>query len=297
MTTTKLMKIGITLPQNQIGADPSHLAAFAHEAESAGFDFLDVYEHVVGADVTDRPDWAGPYDLDSLFHEPFVMFGFLAAHTSSLVLSTSVLVLPQRQAVLVAKQAAEVDVLSGGRLRLGVGIGWNEVEYDALGRTFRDRAARYEEQITLLRQLWTQRSVSFEGDHERVEAAGLWPMPIQQPIPIWLGGGTAPPVLDRIGRLGDGWMSTVLPGRGLEEAMDVIHRAAERAGRDPDSIGLQGGVAVGDPVDRDVLRRHLDKWQAAGASDVVVTSFGVGRSPDQHVELVGTVGSAIADRG
>jgi probable F420-dependent oxidoreductase len=207
-----------------------------------------------------------------------------------------VLVLPQRQTALVAKQAAEVDVLSGGRLRLGVGLGWNPVEYGALGMNFGDRAARYEEQIELLRLLWTQRSVTFHGRYEHVDAAGLLPMPVQQPIPIWMGGGTSRPVLERIGRIGDGWMCTAAPGYGLEEAVEIIHAAAIDAGRDPSEIGLQGGVMIGAAVDRDRIRRHLDKWERAGASHAVISAIGSGRSPQQHIDVIHEAASAALDR-
>jgi len=289
------VRLGAILPQTEIGPDPADLVKFASAVETAGLDFLDVYEHVLGADRATRPDWDGPYDLDSQFHEPFVLFGFLAAHTT-LELSTSVLVLPQRQTTLVAKQAAEADVLSGGRLRLGVGIGWNPVEYDALGSNFRDRAARYEEQIHLLRLLWTQRSVTFHGRFEHIEAAGLLPMPVQQPIPIWMGGGTARPVLERIGRIGDGWLCTTVPGHGLEEAVAIIHGAAVAAGRDPGEIGLQGGVNVGAAVDRDRIRRHLDTWERAGASYAVISAIGSGRTPQEHIDVIQEAAAAALDR-
>ena len=260
-----------------------------------GLTFLDLADHVLGADPQGHPGWDGVYDVDSSFHEPFVLFGFLAGRTRTIELSTSVLVLPQRQTALVAKQAAEADLLSGGRLRLGIGIGWNRVEYDALGVSFADRAARYEEQIELLRLLWTQRSVTYAGRFERVEAAGIKPLPVRRPIPLWLGGGPSTPVLERIGRLGDGWLCTVLPGPPLDAAWATIRRSAEDAGRDPEAIGLQGGVLVGEALDRDRFRRHLDKWAAAGATHVVVTTDGWKRSPAEHRDLIHDAAALAAE--
>ena len=186
------MQLGVTFPQTEIGPDPDTLVRFARVAEESGYDFIAAYDHVLGADTTDRTDWRGPYTLHSQFHEIFMLFAYLAAHTT-IELSSNVLVLPQRQTALVAKQAAEADVLTRGRFRLGVGIGWNEVEYQALGESFHDRGARYEEQIEVLRLLWTQDAVTFHGRFHTIEAAGILPRPVQQPIPIWLGGGASPP--------------------------------------------------------------------------------------------------------
>src|SRR5205823_7188171 len=193
-----------------------------------------VYDHVLGADPTGRPNWQG-YTYKDMFHEPFVLFGYLAALTQ-LELVTAVLILPQRQAVLVAKQAAEVDVLTGGRLRLGVGIGWNDIEYQALGVDFASRAALYEEQVELMRRLWTEDSVTFEGSFHHVDRAGILPRPVQQPIPVWMGGGTRRRVLERIGRLSDGWICNTPPGHGLEEALPVVRAAAADAGRSPSAV-------------------------------------------------------------
>jgi probable F420-dependent oxidoreductase len=289
------VRIGAILPQTEIGEVPEEVAGFALAVEDAGLTHLDLADHVLGADPLGHPGWDGVYDVDSQFHEPFVLFGFLAARTRSIELSTSVLVLPQRQTALVAKQAAEADLLSGGRLRLGVGIGWNRVEYDALGIPFAERAARYEEQIELLRLLWTQRSVTYAGRFEHVDAAGIRPLPARRPIPVWMGGGASTPVLERIGRLGDGWLCNVLPGPALDEAWATVRRAAEAAGRDPDAIGLQGGVLVGEQLDGDRFRRHLDKWGAAGATHVVITTDGWRRSPAEHRAVIHEAGTLAAD--
>src|SRR5580693_9303691 len=193
------MQIGVVFPQTEIGPDVGAVRAYAERAEHLGFSHLLAYDHVLGADPAVHQGWAGPYDVRTMFHEPMVLFGSLAAATS-LELVTGVLVLPQRQTALVAKQAAEVDLLTDGRFRLGIGVGWNAVEYEALGKDFGDRGARISEQVTLLRELWTQPSVTFDGRYERVTGAGLAPLPVQRPIPVWFGG-SSPAAYRRIGRL------------------------------------------------------------------------------------------------
>ncbi len=185
------MKIGVVFPQTEIGGDVGAVRAYGEEVERLGFSHVLAYDHVLGADPAVHPGWSGPYDLDSTFHEPFVLFAYLAACTS-LEFATGVVILPQRQTALVAKQAAEVDLLSGGRLRLGVGLGWNSVEYEALGKAFSDRGRRVEEQVELLRRLWTERSVTFHGAHETVTGAGLAPLPVQRPVPVWFGAQSPP---------------------------------------------------------------------------------------------------------
>jgi probable F420-dependent oxidoreductase len=280
------MQFGVILPQTEIGPDPATLRDFARTAEDGGFTGLVVYDHVIGADTSARAGWMGPYTVDSQFHEPFALFGYLAALTQ-LELMPGVLILPQRQTVLVAKQAAEIDLLTGGRFRLGVGIGWNPVEYEALGVDFGTRAALYEEQIDLLRRLWAEDVVTFNGRFHTVERAGLLPHAVQRPIPIWMGGGTARPVLERIGRLADGWVCNTLPGHGLEEAMVVIREAAAAAGRAPDAIGLQGIVQPRPGEDpAEALPRQLERWRNVGATHVAVSGLNAGRSPAEHVAFI-----------
>src|SRR5579864_3733639 len=191
------MQLGVVLPQTEIGADAATVRTYAERVEKLGYRHILAYDHVVGADPAVHRGWNGPYNVDGTFHEPFVLYGYLAAVTS-LELVTGIIILPQRQTVLVAKQAAEVDLLTGGRFRLGVGLGWNAVEYEALGKDFSNRGRRLEEQLELLRRLWTERAVTFDGTYERVTGAGLAPMPIQQPIPIWIGG-QSPAAYRRIG--------------------------------------------------------------------------------------------------
>src|ERR1017187_10512250 len=183
------MQIGVVFPQTEIGRDVGALRAYALRVEELGYAHLLAYDHVLGADPRVHQGWEGPYDVSTTFHEPFVLYGYLAAITS-LELVTGIIILPQRQTALVAKQAAEVDLLTNGRLRLGVGIGWNPVEYEALGQEFSTRGQRIEEQVGLLRALWTSRSVTASGRFDHVTGAGIAPMPVQRPIPIWFGGAS-----------------------------------------------------------------------------------------------------------
>ncbi len=280
------MRLGVILPQTEIGPDPDDVVRFVRAAEDGGFRYVVVYDHVLGADRATRPDWAGPYDLHSQFHEPFVLYGYLAALTP-MELVPGVIILPQRQTALLAKQAAEVDVLTRGRFRLGVGIGWNPVEYEALGVDFATRAERYEEQIEVLRLLWTEESVTFSGRFHTIDHAGILPRPVQRPIPIWMGGSVKTVVVERIGRMGDGWICNTAPGPALEEALGVLRDAARQAGRDHDTIGLQG---IAQPRDADdpmaVLERHVAKWEAAGATHCSISGLGAGRSPADHVAFI-----------
>ena len=178
------MQLGAVFPQTEIGADPVGVKDYVQAAEAMGYEHLLVFDHVLGADASKRDSWDRPYSSVDMFHEPFVLFGYLAGITEKIELTTGVLILGQRQTALVAKQAAEIDVLSGGRLRLGIGVGWNEVEYEALGERFTNRGRRSEEQIELMRALWTQDTVDFQGRHHQVSHAGINPLPVQRPIPM-----------------------------------------------------------------------------------------------------------------
>jgi probable F420-dependent oxidoreductase len=287
------IQIGATFPQTEIGTDPAALKEYAQAVEQLGFADILAYDHVVGANP-DRPGWEGrrpAYTFQSQFHEPFVLFGFLAAVTQRVGLTTGVIILPQRQTVLLAKQAAEVDVLSGGRLRLGVGIGWNEVEYEALGMDFHTRGRRQAEQIRLMRRLWTDPLVTFAGRWDRIVDAGINPLPVQRPIPIWLGAAQTPEattevVLRRIGRLADGWVLVGPPRPHVESAWGRIRAYAREAGRDPDAMGLEGGVRYGDG-DLDRVRQEFETWRRLGATHVCVNTMGAGlRTPADHVEAL-----------
>ena len=279
------MRIGAVFPQTEIGDDPTVIADFAQAVEGMGFDHLLVGEHVLGADPADRdPPWTSVFTKDSAFHEPFVLFGYLAGLTASLELVTGVLILPQRQTALVAKQAAEVDILSGGRrLRLGVGIGWNYVEYEALGQDFATRGRRQEEQVRLLRDLWREETLSLSGEWDRIDRAGLNPRPGRE-IPIWFGG-SSDRLLERAGRTGDGWIAT--GGVRAEQAgpiVDKLHASAQAAGRDPRSFGIEAWASAQDDPKR--WAADAERWER-GATHISMTTTSAGfRSVDEHLEAL-----------
>jgi probable F420-dependent oxidoreductase len=278
------MRIGVVFPQTEIGADAGAVRAYAEHVEGLGFTHLLAYDHVVGADPNVHAGWDGPYDLHNTFHEPLVTFGYLAAVTTSLELVTGILILPQRQTVLVAKQAAEVDLLSGGRLRLGIGLGWNAVEYEALGEDFSNRGKRSEEQVDLMRTLWTEQTVTYHGTYHQVTGAGLAPLPIQRPIPVWFGA-SSPRACRRAGRLGDGWFPMVGPGPKLEQALQEVAHAAREAGRDPAQIAMEGRVSWDGNADD--LAAGLRVWADAGASHVSINTMGAGlASVDDHLRAL-----------
>jgi probable F420-dependent oxidoreductase len=288
------MQIGAVFPQTEIGAerDPGVIRAYAARIEELGFEHVLVYDHVLGADTSVHPNWRGPYDLQTTFREPFVLFGYLAAVTR-LELVTGIIILPQRQTALVAKQAAEIDLLTGGRFRLGVGIGWNAVEYEALGKDFHNRGRRMEEQVSLLRRLWTEESVSFDGSFEQVTGAGLAPLPVQRPIPLWIGGSSRP-AYERMGRLADGWFPQVPPDGRLDEARAIVEDAARAAGRDPAAIGMEGRVSWTASGGAEKLADHLGRWRAAGATHVSVNTMGAGLGGvDGHLEALERVAEVM----
>ena len=285
------MRIGVVFPQTELGGDASAVRHYGQRVEELGFTHLLAYDHVVGADPAVHVGWSGPYDVHTTFHEPLVMFGYLAAVTTSLEFVTGVIILPQRQTVLVAKQAAEVDLLSQGRLRLGVGLGWNAVEYEALGENFTNRGKRLGEQVELMRRLWTEQSVTFDGSHHQVTGAGLAPLPVNRPIPVWIGA-TSRPALERAGRLADGWLPMMSPGPQLDEARDIVARSAVAAGRDPSALGMEGRVSW--RGDQRELADELAQWTAAGATHVSVNTMGAGlRTVDEHLAALQAVAENI----
>ena len=285
-----LVKIGVVFPQTEIGPDVGAVRAYGQCAAELGYHHVLAYDHVVGADPAVHRGWKGPYDVRTQFHEPFVLFGFLAGITS-LHLVTGILILPQRQTVLVAKQAAELDLLSGGRLRLGVGVGWNPVEYDALGQDFAARGARLDEQCDLLRQLWTRPSVTYKGRFDQVGGAGLAPLPIQRPIPLWFGGSSTP-AYRRMGRLADGWFPQMQPGPELVAAMAAVAAAATAAGRDPSALGMEGRLKWN--ADLEVLTDQAQRWRAAGATHLSLNTMAAGlTTPDEHLDALASAAEVL----
>ena len=285
------MEIGVAYPQHESGGDPAAVRPFGRAAEDLGFDHLLAYEHVLGAVHADRtPQLTGPYDEHDPFHDPFVMFGYLAAITERIRFVTGILVLPQRQTALVARQAADVELLSGGRLRLGVGVGWNHVEYEALGQDFRTRGARQQEQIQLLRRLFTEPVVDFSGRFDRIDRASLVPKPAGS-IPIWLGGSTQK-AFDRAARLSDGF---IYFGGGIDKAIDSwaqLRQSVADLGRSVDNFGgdyvsLNGG-------DAGELTREAEAWGAAGGTHFTVVTMGLGlQSIDAHIDYLGSLAALL----
>ena len=287
------MRVGAVFPQLEIGTDPDVIARYARTVEELGYDHLVIFDHVLGADANRPGGWTGAYDHRSMFHEPLVLFGYLAAITTRLGLATAVLVLPQRQTALVAKQAAEVDILSRGRLILGVGIGWNQVEYEALGMSFTNRGRRIEEQIALLRALWTQEVVEFEGRWHRIARAGINPVPVQRPIPIWMGGGwdrqkrtTVETALRRIARLADGWFTHLPPNEDGRTGMEDFRRLVREEGRDPAKVPVEGRLpAAGSGPDE--WKRGIDAFRQMGMTSVELNTMGAGyRAVDEHLDAL-----------
>jgi probable F420-dependent oxidoreductase len=278
------MKLGVTFPQLEIGSDPGVLREYAQTAQDVGYDYLLAYDHVLGAETTNRPGWTG-YTSKDQFHEPFVLFGYLAGVAPRLAYVPGVIILPQRQTVLVAKQAAEVDVLTGGTFRLGIGVGWNPVEYEALGEDFTTRGRRVEEQMEVMRLLWTTPVLTFEGKYHRITEAGLNPMPVQRPIPIWIGG-MSDVAIERTGRLADGWFPLGQLDDAMREKLDRLRGVVEAAGRPLDAVGIDARVDV-KAVPEGEWAVEVEKWREAGATHLSVNTMGAGlASPRDHIETI-----------
>jgi len=276
------VRIGVVFPQIEFGNDPVAIRDYAWTVEALGYRHLLVYDHVLGAETASRPGWTGAYTAENPFHEVFVLLGYLAGLTTALELVTGVLILPQRQTALVAKQAAEIDLLSNGRLRLGVGVGWNAVEYEGLNKNFNDRGVRGEEQIALLRALWAEPTITFEGRWERVTEAGINPLPVQRPIPIWIGG-YAEATLRRVARLGDGWFPWRPPDETMRAAVARLRDYAVAAGRNPEAIGLEPQLNVGQGSPEE-WRAFVDGWRELGASHLCLNTMKNGfTTPEEHL--------------
>lgn len=291
------MQIGVVFPQLEIGNDPVAIRDYAQAAESLGYDHLLVYDHVLGANRATHEWLRGPYRHPDAFHEPFVLFGYLAGLTRKIELVTGILILPQRQTALVAKQAAEVDVLSGGRLRLGIGIGWNSVEYEALNEDFTNRGRRSEEQIELIRALWTNDLVTFKGRWHAITDAGINPLPVQRPIPIWFGGYDDR-VLRRIGKLGDGWIIAGGGNTPTPETTSAVERVkgyTQDAGRDPSAMGFEKVIGYGDAT-LSKGAETVSEWAAAGVTHLSLNTMNSGlATPSDHITAIRRFKEALAE--
>jgi probable F420-dependent oxidoreductase len=280
------MRLGVVFPQTEIGSDPAVIRDYAQAAEGAGYDHVLAFDHVLGGTL-ERFDKLGrrpPYTDQSPFHEIFVLFGFLAACTRRLELVSGIVILPQRQTALVAKQAAAVDVLTGGRLRLGVGIGWNHVEYEALNEDFRTRGRRVSEQISVMRKLWTEPVVTFDGSYHHLDRAGINPLPVQRPIPVWMGG-MAEPVLKRVAEISDGWFPQFQPGDEASHTLDRVRAYMKEAGRPRSAVGIEGRFTygIGGPTE---WAKRAREWRDLGVSHLSVNTMGSGLSPREHIEAI-----------
>ena len=281
------MRIGVAFPTTEIGTDPAAIRDFAQAAEDLGYDHITIIDHVLQAGKPAADDWRAYYSRDNMFHEPMVTLGFLAASTRRIGIATAILILPQRPAVLVAKQAAQIDVLSGGRLRLGVGLGWNELEFDALGQNFKNRGRRMVEQIELMRALWTNELVTFDGEWHRIADAGINPLPVQRPIPVWVGA-FAEPAIRRAAAVADGWFVNprVDPDADAARLIEIFREAAVAAGRDPDRLGLDATLHLGGRGSQE-WGALAEGWKTLGVSHCTVRTMYSGfETLDEHLQAL-----------
>jgi probable F420-dependent oxidoreductase len=288
------MEFGIVFPHHEIGTDPGAIKAFAQGAEALGATHLLIYDHVLGADPNRPGGWKNrPYDKDVRFHEPFTTFAFIAAITNRINLMTTVLILPQRQTVLVAKQAAEVALLSNGRLRLGIGTGWNQVEYEALNENFHDRGKRQAEQVELMRKLWREDSLTYQGKWHTVTAASINPRPAAS-IPVWFGGSAAA-LLARCAVLGDGWIPLMGPTPAAAEAIATLKSQRAAAGLAWQGFGIQAQAQIAGGND-DRWHSHATKWRDIGASHLAIASQNAGLDGvDAHLRAAARYLAAVCD--
>ena len=293
------MQIGAVFPHQEIGNDPIVLRDWAQTAEGLGYSHILAYDHVIGAVHEQRePKLWGPYTEQDAFHEPFVLFGYFAACTRRIGLATGILILPQRQTVLVAKQAAQLALLSNNRLRLGVGTGWNYVEYDSLNENFADRGKRQEEQVDLLRKLWAQPVIDYTGANHRIDRAGLKPLP-SQTIPVWFGG-FAPVAFRRAAALGDGFIFGSSQKQNLD-AHEQMLQALAQAGRSSNDFGIE--VIISYQAGPDKWRTEIEQWQQRGADYVSMRAMalrGQGdglSSPQEHIDALSTYWNEVGDLG
>ncbi|MED5341566.1 MAG: LLM class F420-dependent oxidoreductase [Pseudomonadota bacterium] len=285
------MQIGAVFPHNEIGTDPGAIKAYAQGVEAMGITHLLIYDHVLGADPDREGGFRGPYDKDVAFHEPFTTFAFIAGVTDKIDLITTVMILPQRQTVLAAKQAAEVALLSNNRFKLGIGVGWNELEYVGLNETFNNRGRRQEEQVDVMRKLWSEDSLDYTGEYHRIDKASINPRP-SKTIPIWFGG-SAPALLDRVARLGDGWIPLMGANDKAKECIDTIKQTRKAAGLSFANFGIQAQAqyAGGSP---ERWRKHAEAWREMGCTHLAIATHNAGpTNVDGHLARIGEYQQAL----
>ena len=292
MTSSFHLKIGLVYPQTEFGDDPVAIRDYAQTAEGLGFAHILAYDHILGANPERPGGWQGPYTHRHPFHEPLALFIYMAALTRTIEFAPGVIILPQRQTAVFAKQAATLDVLSGGRLRLGIGLGWNSVEYTALDQDFHTRGRRIEEQVEVLRLLWTQLLVTFKGRWHDIPDAGLNPLPLQQPIPLWFGGH-AEAALKRCARLGDGWMPQYRSAADARPALEKLARYRQEAGSDMTGFGIEPRFSYGDG-DASAWLSVIEGWQASGATHISFNTMGHGfDTPARHLAAIRLLADAV----
>ena len=278
------MKLGVVFPQTEFGNDPAAIKAYAQAAESLGYHHILAYEHVLGANP-DRPGgWQGPYTHEHPFHDPFVLFGYMAAATEQIAFITGILILPQRETAVVAKQVATLDLLSNGRFRLGIGVGWNKVEYVALNQDFHTRGRRLDEQLDVLQKLWSEPLVTYHGNWHTIPDAGLKPRPTR-PIPLWFGGH-ADVVLQRVARLGAGWLPNYRQAAAAERSLAKLDHYLAENGRSRSDIGLEPRIHYG-TANPDEWQATLDGWRSASTTHITLNTMSCGfDTPDKHIEAI-----------
>lgn len=290
------MRIGMIYPQTEFGSDPTAIRDYAQTAEDLGFTHLLAYDHILGENAAVPTQGYRPYTHLSAFQEPFVLFSYLAGLTRRIEFTTGILILPQRQTAVVAKQAATLDVLSHGRLRLGIGLGWNAVEYEALNEDFHNRGKRSEEQVDVLRKLWTVPVVTYRGKYHTITESGLNPLPVQRPIPIWFGG-LAEAVLKRAVRLGDGWMPNFRSFEQAKPALETLHGYLDEAGRRAAEFGIEARV-IYDPDQPEKWLKDAQVWERAGATHLSLNAMGLGfNTPEQHLAVLKHIASEFGLKG
>lgn len=286
------MKYGVVYPQTEFPSDPMAIRDFAQAAEDLGYDHLLAYDHLLGANPDREGGWSGPYTYTDPFQEPLVLFSYLAGLTEHLSFVSGIIILPQRETVLFAKQATTLDVLCQGRLRLGVALGWNEVEYISQNKDFHNRGVRIEEQVQVLRKLWTEELVTFEGRWHTIPDAGLNPLPVQRPIPLWFGGH-ADPVLRRVAASSDGWLPNYRAAEDGVEALARLKKYLAEAGRTMEDIGIEPRLRYEDG-DPSTWRELAEGWASAGATHLTMITMGAGFStPQEHIQAITRYAEAL----